>query len=297
MMLESTTRTDTARTASGTSGGSVRLWWFLGASIVLHGLLAVALVRGMPAEAWVSPGAPAASPAGTEMVWFEGAAVSSVPTSAPGAVPRDTPKARPKAVPSIRPLSPKPEAKQHPEQAPAAPVAASPSVDSSQSREPPAESPPGASLAEAAARGSTEGAPGAEAGPPGSEVGAAASGGAEGSLSSAAPGSGGPGGPALGDLRAYARGLSRAVARQRRYPEIAVRLGMQGTAHIHLRVRQDGSLMEPPRLVTSSGHEVLDAEALRMADAAAPFEPLPGGASRTEAGFVIPVVFSLRSGK
>jgi TonB family protein len=90
--------------------------------------------------------------------------------------------------------------------------------------------------------------------------------------------------------------LSAVVARQRRYPELAVRLRMQGTAHVHLRVRRDGSLVEPPRLVTSSGQEVLDAEALRMAEAAAPFEPLPGGASRTEAGFVIPVVFSLRSG-
>jgi TonB family protein len=117
-----------------------------------------------------------------------------------------------------------------------------------------------------------------------------------GSRSTAAPGNGGPGEPALGDLRAYARGLSKAVARQRHYPELAVRLGMQGTAHVHLRIRQDGSLMEPPRLVTSSGQEVLDTEALRMSEAAAPFEPLPGGAARTDAGFVIPVVFSLRPG-
>jgi protein TonB len=78
---------------------------------------------------------------------------------------------------------------------------------------------------------------------------------------------------------------------------MAVRLGMQGTAHIQLRVRRDGSLMEPPRLVTSSGHGVLDAEALRMVEAAAPFEPLPDSASRSDAGFVIPVVFSLRSGR
>jgi len=75
-----------------------------------------------------------------------------------------------------------------------------------------------------------------------------------------------------------------------------VRLGMQGTAHVQLRLRRDGSLMEPPRLVTSSGQDVLDAEALRMVEAAAPFEPLPESASRTDAGFVIPVVFSLRPG-
>jgi protein TonB len=87
------------------------------------------------------------------------------------------------------------------------------------------------------------------------------------------------------------------VARQRRYPEIAVRLGMQGTALVQLRIRRDGSLMEPPRLVTSSGQDVLDAEALRMVEAAAPFEAMPESASRADAGFVIPVVFSLRPGR
>ena len=86
------------------------------------------------------------------------------------------------------------------------------------------------------------------------------------------------------------------VARQRRYPETAVRLGMQGTAYVQLLLRQDGSLMEAPRLVTSSGHDILDAEALRMVEAAAPFEPFPEAASRPDAGFVIPVVFSLRAG-
>ena len=75
-----------------------------------------------------------------------------------------------------------------------------------------------------------------------------------------------------------------------------MRFAMQGTAHVQLRIRQDGSLMEPPRLVTSSGQDVLDAEALRMAEAAAPFEPLPGGASHPDAGFVIPVIFSLLPG-
>lgn len=248
----------------------------------MHGVLAVALWSGAPDEVLVSSSASVAAAGGTEMVWFEGAAESPIRAKPSAAVPRDTPRARP--------ASPKPGAEQHRKQAPAAPMAASPSVDSSRSSEAPAESPSGASLAEAAARG-------AEQGSPGSETGAVAASGGVDSRSTAAPGNGGPGGSALGDLRVYARGLATAVARQRRYPEIAVRLGMQGTAHVHLRVRQDGSLMEPPRLVTSSGQEVLDAEALRMAKAAAPFEPLPGGAARTDAGFVIPVVFSLRAGR
>ena len=304
MMLEATAREEAKHVAARTSGGANRLSWFLGASLVLHGLLAVALVRGMPAEVPVSAGPPVAAPSGAEMVWFEGTAegpsgsaapaVSAIPAAAPTARQRETPKARPKAVPATRPLRREPEAGQHEEQTPPAPVAASPPVDSSQGSEPPAENSPGTALAEAAAHASSEGAPGAEAGSPGSHAGAAASGGGVGSRSTVAPGNGGPGGPARGDLRSYARALSAAVNRQRRYPEIAVRLGMQGTAHIHLRVRQDGSLMEPPRLVASSGHEVLDAEALRMAEAAAPFGPMPESASRTDAGFVIAVEFFLR---
>jgi TonB family protein len=81
------------------------------------------------------------------------------------------------------------------------------------------------------------------------------------------------------------------VNRQRHYPEVAARLGMEGRAHVHLRVRRDGTLMEPPRLVSSSGHEVLDTEALRMAAAAAPFGPMPESTSRTDAGFIIAVEF------
>jgi TonB family protein len=117
-----------------------------------------------------------------------------------------------------------------------------------------------------------------------------------GSRNTLAPGGSGAGGGAAGDLRAYARHLSLVVARQRRYPASAVRLGMEGTAQVQLHVRRDGALMEPPRIVRSSGQEVLDTEALRMVEAAAPFEPMPESTSRPDAGFVISVVFSLRPG-
>ena len=293
VMPEATAREEVTRAASTAAGGVARLVQFLGASAVLHGILAVALWSGAPVEVPASPGAPAAAAVGTEMVWFEGAAEIPAPAKTPGVVPRDTPRVRPKAVTATRPVSPKPEPEQRVEQTPAPPVAASPVIESPQSSESPAEKPAGAALAETAVRGSEEGAPGAEVGPQGSEAGASASGGGVGSQSTAAPGNGGPGGPARGDLRAYARSLSAAVNRQRHYPEVAARLGMEGRALIHLRVRRDGSLMEPPRLVTSSGHEVLDAEALRMAGAAAPFEPMPESASRADAGFVIAVEFFL----
>jgi len=286
VMPEATARQEVTRAASTAAGGAARLVQFLGVSALLHGILAVALWSGAPVEVPVSPGASGAAAVGTEMVWFEGAAQLPAPAKTPGPVPRDTPRLRTKAVPVTRPVSPRPEAEQRVEQTTVAPVVASPAVETPQSSELPAEKPDGASLAETAVRGSAEGSPG-------SETGTSASGGGMGSQTTAAPGNGGPGGPARGDLRAYARSLSAAVNRQRHYPEVAARLGMQGTAHIHLRVRRDGSLMEPPRLVTSSGHEVLDTEALRMAEAAAPFGPMPESTSRTDAGFVIAVEFFL----
>jgi protein TonB len=120
--------------------------------------------------------------------------------------------------------------------------------------------------------------------------------GGTGSPGAVVPGSGGTAGSdGAPELGAYARRLYQVVGRQRRYPASAARFGMEGTARIHLSIHRDGSLAGAPRLVRSSGHEVLDAEALRMVEAAAPFEPLPEGHARPSAEFVIPVDFSLRT--
>jgi protein TonB len=94
---------------------------------------------------------------------------------------------------------------------------------------------------------------------------------------------------------AYREQLSRRVTRQRRYPAQAVRLGLEGTALVRVRINPDGALAAPPRLEGSSRFRVLDDEALRMVEAAAPFAPLPSGWIRESAEFVIPVSFTLRT--
>jgi protein TonB len=115
-----------------------------------------------------------------------------------------------------------------------------------------------------------------------------------GSHGSVAPGAGGAtGSGGSAGLQAYARRLYQLVVLQRRYPASAARFAMEGTARVHLSVNRDGTLARAPRLERSSGHEVLDAEALRMVEAAAPFAPLPEGHARPSAEFVIPVDFSL----
>jgi protein TonB len=119
--------------------------------------------------------------------------------------------------------------------------------------------------------------------------------------SSAAVGSGAPGstgtagsGGSAADLVAYGRQLATQVMRQQRYPERAERLGMRGTVRIRVRVLSDGSLATAPRLAESSRFELLDTEALRMVEAAAPFAPLPDGWPHPAAEFVIPVRFSIQ---
>ncbi|WP_083968422.1 energy transducer TonB [Hyalangium minutum] len=301
MTLEAAAKDEAEHTGAGVPGSGGRLLWFVGASFVLHGLVALVLLRGTRADTVESPGVPVAAPMAAEMIWFDGAA--GVPPSrrlvASAAIgePKSVPVARDVAYEKPPPAASAPKAR--PRAVPAEPVApaadAAPAVASEQKRELPAEPSLGAAAADVAARASSEGVSGGESGLPSSEAGAPASGGGVGARSAAVPGPGGAGGAALGDLRAYARSLTAVVARQRRYPETAVRLGMQGTAHVQLRLRQDGSLVEAPRLVTSSGHDILDAEALRMVEAAAPFAPFPDSASRPDAGFVIPVVFSLRT--
>jgi TonB family protein len=251
--------------------------------VVVHGLLALGLVYGGADSLPVSLGRPGVALPPAELLWFDD--VGRTPRTDASAI--STSKKLPLARPAAPPAEPRREPRRHGTRASSSLVQArAPSVAAAQ----------GASPAETAAHDSQQGAPGVESAAPASGVEGSPSpvGGME--ARSAAPGNGEAGRGALGDLRDYARRLGAAVARQRHYPASAARLGMEGTAYIQLRIRHDGLLMEPPRLVRSSGQEVLDAEALRMVEAAAPFEPMPGSAARPDAAFVIPVGFSLRSG-
>lgn len=286
MTPEAMTRAERTRAAVA-HGGSVRLLRFLGASAVVHGLLAVALLWDAAPKA-----VPASRPSADEkaMVWFESpaappAAVAAVASRSEAAPVRRAPVAArvvPRQAPQVREVKPSPAERPAP--------AAAPQVAS----EPPAPlSPPASAQAEAVPTVNTsQGSPSAAA--PEGVSGPAAAGGSVGSHGAEAPGaSGAVGRGGTAGLEAYARRLYQLVVRQRRYPASAARFGMEGTARVHLSVNRDGTLARAPRLERSSGHEVLDAEALRMIEAAAPFAPLPEGFARPAAEFVIPVDFSL----
>lgn len=105
---------------------------------------------------------------------------------------------------------------------------------------------------------------------------------------------GGPGEQARGDLRGYHRNLYRAVSAAKRYPEDARRLGLEGHALLAVRIDRAGRIVGKPRVLESTRHDVLDDEALRMVESAAPFPPLPASYGGPDAEFKIPVKFFLR---
>jgi protein TonB len=71
------------------------------------------------------------------------------------------------------------------------------------------------------------------------------------------------------------------------YPEIAKRYGLQGKLLLEFTVGGDGRL-EELRLIRSSGSSILDEEAMRAVQAAAPFRPIPRSVGRTH----LPIVAS-----
>jgi TonB family protein len=95
-------------------------------------------------------------------------------------------------------------------------------------------------------------------------------------------------------LESYRAALLQALRRQRGYPLFARRLLQQGRLLLRLVLRSDGALASPPALVAPSSYPLLNAEALRMATAAAPFAPPPIGPGATLV-VVVPVEFELRN--
>ncbi len=95
------------------------------------------------------------------------------------------------------------------------------------------------------------------------------------------------------DMQAYGRSVRASVLRQRRYPRLARRMELEGTVEVEVRVRRDGALWAAPRVIDSSGFEVLDGEALRMVAAAAPFVPPAGSFADAYGSFRIPIQFVL----
>jgi len=83
------------------------------------------------------------------------------------------------------------------------------------------------------------------------------------------------------DPKAYQSTVYARVNKHKRYPRRAEVMGAEGRVNLVLRIDAKGQLAAPPKIVgKGTGHKELDDEAIRMANASAPF-PLPEGDVRT----------------
>jgi len=99
------------------------------------------------------------------------------------------------------------------------------------------------------------------------------------------------GGAAAGDTRAYARRLVGHVERHKRFPREAARQGIAGTARLAVTIDRRGRLAGA-RLAKSSGHALLDEEALATARRAAPYPRPPEGLGGGSITFTVDLRFS-----
>lgn len=98
------------------------------------------------------------------------------------------------------------------------------------------------------------------------------------------------------DLEAYWRRYRRVVEDQKRYPRMARRLRLEGWVRVRVAVDRAGRLVGAPTVAKSSGHPVLDEEALRMiqsVDEEGSMGPLPSGWSGPAAETVLAFEFEL----
>ena len=93
-------------------------------------------------------------------------------------------------------------------------------------------------------------------------------------------------------LRQYRLGLAAAARRFKRYPPQAQENGWSGTAEVRVAIAANGA-PQPPVLLRSSGHQLLDAAALEMIGNAALGAIVPASLRGQSFSVPLPVVFSL----
>lgn len=82
------------------------------------------------------------------------------------------------------------------------------------------------------------------------------------------------------------------LAQLHRYPKLARRRNQQGTAALRFVVNRQGQIVSN-KVVTSSGHRLLDAEALKLIERASPLPPLPDEVRRFTLEVNMPVAYRL----
>jgi protein TonB len=90
----------------------------------------------------------------------------------------------------------------------------------------------------------------------------------------------------------YGNALWGAISKHKKYPKIAAMRGWQGEAIVELELDGSGKL-KSKKIIQSSGHDVLDRQALEMVEKALPFPAPPDALRGTSFTITVPVPFKL----
>lgn len=101
--------------------------------------------------------------------------------------------------------------------------------------------------------------------------------------------------PDAGSIDQFRRALIDAAARYKRYPVLALERGWEGKVEIRLVIGPTG-IIQSGVVKASSGHEILDNQALDMVRRAKPLAPVPAPLRGREFSVDVPVIFDLQSG-
>jgi periplasmic protein TonB len=96
------------------------------------------------------------------------------------------------------------------------------------------------------------------------------------------------------DAAAYRRTAITMINKQKRYPRKARVMGLEGNVIVRVELDRGGKIVGSPVVMgKGSGHDVLDDEAIRMVQAAAPFPDIVGDDVELPHRVVFPVQFRL----
>ena len=97
-----------------------------------------------------------------------------------------------------------------------------------------------------------------------------------------------------GTLEQYRLALIVAMRRYKRYPAIAMEKGWQGRVEVHMVIGANG-MVASASIKSSSGHEILDNQALDMLEMGKTTVPIPASLRGRDFSIDVPVIFNLEN--
>ena len=94
-------------------------------------------------------------------------------------------------------------------------------------------------------------------------------------------------------IESYSAQLTKAIARQKKYPRIAKMRGWQGEIILNLKIDGQGNLIKA-KIKQGSKFKILDTEGMNMVKRASPFPKPPKGLESKIFNVIVPISFKLQ---